>query len=318
MKSFRAGIVGITGYAGTELARWLVSHPYIDLQKGYSTRYAGSALTSCVPSLLGYYNIVLEEPTKENFTDIDILFLATPHGAAENIAKLAHDVPKIVDLSRDHRHKDGWLYGQPEWKSKQLPNVTRIAAPGCFATAISLALAPLVAEKGLIGDVQVSAATGSTGSGATPKAATHHPDRFTNLKAYKVLHHQHIPEVELFLDSIGQTPKINFVPLSAPVDRGIFATVFVQLLERFDLSKCFSKYYENKPLIRIRKGTPELRFVRGSGFADISTHQQGTCGVILVAIDNLGKGASSQAIQATNLSYGFPETTGLFSSSLHP
>ena len=117
-------------------------------------------------------------------------------------------------------------------------------------------------------------------------------------------------------DSIGTAPTIHFVPMSAPVDRGIFATVFVSVFEGFDLSSCFTKYYEEKPFIRIRQNTPELRFVRGSGFADIATHQQGTSGVVLVAIDNLGKGASSQAIQATNLSYGFPETSGLLSSPL--
>jgi len=317
MKKLRAGIVGATGYTGTELARWLVSHPYIDLQRVYSTRKAGSTLASCIPSLLGYYDLILEEPTTENFTDIDVLFLATPHGAAESLAKRAQNVPKIVDLSRDHRHKEGWIYAQPEWKHRQLPNATRISAPGCFATAISLALAPLVADRALIGDVQVSAATGSTGSGASPKATTHHPDRFTNLKAYKVLHHQHIPEILNFLNTIGEPPTIHFVPLSAPVDRGIFATVFVQLKEYFDLSSCFTQYYEKKSLIRIRDNTPELRFVRGSAFADISTHQQGNSGVVLIAIDNLGKGAASQALQATNLSYGYPETTGLISSPLH-
>ena len=317
MNSIRAGIVGVTGYTGTELARWLISHPYIELCRVYSTRKAGSSLATCVPGLLGYYDLILEKPTKDNFTDIDILFLATPHGAAQEIAQIAQAVPKIVDLSRDHRHTEGWLYAQPEWKSEQLLNATRISAPGCFATAISLALAPLVTDRALKGAVHVSAATGSTGSGATPKAATHHPDRFTNLKAYKVLQHQHIPEVHQFLDSIGDAPTIHFVPMSAPVDRGIFATVFVTLLERFDLSSCFAKHYGDKPLIRMRQNTPELRFVRGSAFADIATHQQETCGVVLVAIDNLGKGASAQAIQATNLSYGFPETTGFSSSTLH-
>jgi N-acetyl-gamma-glutamyl-phosphate reductase len=105
--------------------------------------------------------------------------------------------------------------------------------------------------------------------------------------------------------------------LSAPIDRGIFATVFVELSKDFDVAACFSQYYSDKPLIRIRNETPELRFVRGSAFADITTHQKDKLGVILIAIDNLGKGASSQALQATNLSYGFPETTGILTSNLH-
>ncbi len=317
MKTIRAGIVGVTGYAGTEVARWLVSHPYITLQKVYSTRKAGSLLSECVPSLMGYYDLVLEEPTSNNFKDIDLLFLATPHGAAQEIVHIAKNVDTIVDLSRDHRHEDGWIYGQPEWKEDKLIGAKRIAAPGCFATAISLALAPLVVEEVLASHVHVSAATGSTGSGATPKATTHHPDRFTNLKAYKVLHHQHIPEIEQFLSSLGSPPTIHFVPLSAPVDRGIFATIFVELSKDFDLASCFSQYYTDKPFIRIRNESPELRFVRGSAFADITTHQKDNLGVILIAIDNLGKGASSQALQATNLSYGFPETTGILTSTLH-
>ncbi|MEC7986467.1 MAG: N-acetyl-gamma-glutamyl-phosphate reductase [Myxococcota bacterium] len=314
MKIIKAGIVGVTGYAGTELARWLLVHPYIDLKRVYSTRHAGSSLSDCVPSLFGCYELTLETPDEQNFEDIDVLFLATPHGAAKDVALRAQKVPVVVDLSRDHRHVKGWTYGQPEWKREDLIGATRIAAPGCFATAISLAMAPLVHEEVLHKSVQVCAATGSTGSGATPKAATHHPDRFTNLKAYKVLSHQHVPEICSFLSSIGRTPEIRFVPLSAPVDRGIFATVFVEVPPQFSIEDCFRKYYEDKPLIRIRRDTPQLRWVRGTAFADIAIHQQDNQGVVLVAIDNLGRGASAQALQATNVSYGFPETTGIHHS----
>ena len=154
--------------------------------------------------------------------------MATPHGAAQKIVHIAENVDTIVDLSRDHRHEDGWIYGQPEWKEDKLIGAKRIAAPGCFATAISLALAPLVAEEALASHVHVSAATGSTGSGATPKAATHHPDRFTNLKAYKVLHHQHVPEIEHFLSTVGSSPTIHLYHLVHLLIAGIFATVFVE------------------------------------------------------------------------------------------
>ena len=315
MKPLKAGIVGVTGYAGTELARLLLLHDRIDLHRVYSTRHAGNSLSDSVPSLFGCYDLQLQTPIAENFAGLDLLFLATPHGAAKKVAEAAKAVPTIVDLSRDHRHVDGWVYGQPEWKKQDLLGAKRIAAPGCFATAISLALAPLSAEGVLLKDVQVSATTGSTGSGATPKPTTHHPDRFTNVKAYKPLTHQHIPEVNAFLRTLGQSPTIHFVPLSAPVDRGIFATVFVEVPSGFDLQNCFLQYYQNKPLVRIRKNSPQLRFVRGTGFADLTIHQNHNQGVILVAIDNLGKGASTQALQATNLSFGFPETTGLFNPS---
>ena len=166
--------------------------------------------------------------------------------------------------------------------------------------------------------MRVCAATGSTGSGATPSTTTHHPERFSNLRAYKVFQHQHVPEVQSFLGHLGKTPALDFVPLSAPIDRGIFATLFADVAINVDVDELFQQAYSGKPLVRLRHGSPDLRTLRGTAMADISIHQDNTTVAVLVAIDNLGKGAAAQAIQALNISLGFSETEGLLIPACSP
>ena len=307
---FTVGVVGACGYVGRELVRWIGLHPRLKLSKVFSRTFAGTQYGDAVPAFKGFVDLEIQA-IPEVFEELDILMLATPHGAAAGLIPKTEKIGTVVDLSRDHRHADGWAYGQPEWLSGNLKGAARISAPGCFATAISLACAPLVESKQLRGPVRVSAATGSTGSGASPKAATHHPDRFTNIKAYKILKHQHVPEISDFLGRIGTAPRIDFVPVSAPIDRGIFATVFADVSADFDLKEAFLDAYKDSPMIRIRDESPNLRALRGTALTDISVHQDGESAVILVAIDNLGKGAASQAIQALNISLGFPDSEGL-------
>ena len=316
MTTHRVGIVGACGYAGRELVRWVTLHPNLELCCVYSRSKSGQSFADAVPDFLGFVALNLE-PIPSEFTGIDILFLATPHGATAELVPLTNNVPIVVDLSRDHRHTDGWIYGQPEWQTS-LAGACRIAAPGCFATAISLGTAPLVSEGLLTGPIRVCAATGSTGSGATPKPTTHHPERFTNIRAYKIFQHQHVPEIKSFLRSIGTVPKIDFVPISAPIDRGIFATIFADVHPEVDVQAVFQKIYANKELVRLRTESPDLRNLRGTAMADLAIFQDGTTVAILVAIDNLGKGASAQAIQALNISLGLEETTGLLIPSCSP
>jgi N-acetyl-gamma-glutamyl-phosphate reductase len=168
-----------------------------------------------------------------------------------------------------------------------------------------------VAAGVVAGPVDVAAATGSTGSGAAPSAGTHHPERFVNLKAYKVLSHQHVPEVRAFLAGHGEAPALRFVPWSAPLDRGIFATSFIPLAGEVDAAAIVREAYAAAPLIRLRAGTPELRHVRGTAFCDLAVHQGDGVAVVLAAIDNLGRGAAAQAVQALNLACGWPADTGL-------
>lgn len=314
--SVQASIVGATGYAGAELLRLLLGHPAIALRQCISTSRAGQRLDAVHPGLSGFVDAAFEGPEDLDLDDLDVLFLATPHGAAGPWVERAEaaDVPLVIDLSADHRHAPGWVYGQAEWHRALLPGATRIAVPGCFATAISLALAPFVAEEQVPGDVQIVAATGSTGAGATAKAATHHPLRFTNLRAYKILEHQHVPEVEGFLGGLGPVGRLHFVPLSAPVDRGILATCFFRPPEPLDAEAAralLDAAYADHPLVRVRDDGPELRHVRGTGLCDLSVHVDGPQVVVLAAIDNLGKGAAAHAVQNLNLALGLPASLGL-------
>ena len=183
---------------------------------------------------------------------------------------------------------------------------------------MALALAPAVQAGLVTGPICVSGVTGSTGSGTDPKAATHHPERFTNFKAYKTLCHQHIPELMGFLTPLGSTPDVHFVPHSGPFDRGIFVTCFIPIDGSVDGQSVYADAYAPAPLIRLRAGTPQTRWVRGTGFCDLSVHQTESHLVVLSAIDNLGRGASFQGIQALNVAMGWNQQTGIWTPSLTP
>lgn len=321
----KVGVVGATGYAGAELVRLLLGHPQAELAAVVSRGAAGRRLDAVHPGLIGCSDLVFEAPDPETLATLDAVFLAVPHGTA---TELAADLdragaPLILDLSADHRHVAGWVYGQVEWHRSQLPGATRIAVPGCFATAIELAIAPFVASGRLHGPARVVAATGSTGAGATAKAATHHPERFVNLKAYKVLSHQHGPEVTAFLGGLGRFDALHFVPLSAPVDRGILATCFLQLdggasQDTAELTAFLADAYAEHAAVSVRTGTPELRHVRGTARCHLAVHADGAEVVVLSAIDNLGKGAAGQAVQCLNLACGLPVDAGLRAPALLP
>lgn len=307
----RVGVVGATGYVGAELCRWILGHPELQLASVVSRSRAGEGLAQAVAGLAGCTEAVLEDLHPDRLAALDAVFLATPHGTSAELAQQLEDAPVVVDCAADHRNAPGWIYGQPELARERLAGARRIAAAGCFATALELAVGPLVAAGAVAGPVSVVGATGSTGSGASPGAATHHPERATNLRAYKVLSHQHVPEVRGFLATLGQAPHLRFVPCSAPLDRGIFATAFVPVVDGADAVAIVAGAYAGCPLVRLRAQTPELRHVRGTAFADLSVHVDGDTAVILVAIDNLGKGAAAQAVQCLNLAMGLDEAAGL-------
>lgn len=221
------GIVGATGYTGSELCRWVLEHPVLRLTAVTSGRNAGSRLDEALPALAGCTDLRCAAFEPAAFAGCDVVCLAVPHGEAGPLAAALADVPVVVDLSADHRHRSGWTYGLVELHGEEIGRAKRIAVPGCFATALTLSIAPFVGA--IAGPVCVAAATGSTGSGASPSQGTHHPERFVNFKAYKVLAHQHVPEVRATLAARGQDVELLFVPASAPLDRGIFATSFVPL-----------------------------------------------------------------------------------------
>ncbi|MCP4867789.1 MAG: N-acetyl-gamma-glutamyl-phosphate reductase [Proteobacteria bacterium] len=311
---WRVAVVGATGYAGAELVRFLVGHPMIRLVSVISRTRAGTSLAEVHPGMEGFTNLRFETFDASRLAKLDVIFLAVPHGTAKELVEQLEEAgaKTIIDLSSDHRHAPGWVYGQAEWNQEQLRGARRIAVPGCFATAISLAIAPFVDARQLEGPVPCVAATGSTGAGATPVTATHHPERMVNLKAYKVLTHQHTPEVETFLRSLGGFEHLHFVPLSTPLDRGILATVFVRLRDpEVDAFELVQEAYDDHAFVRVRNDPPQVRHLRGTALCDLSVHRDGDVVVVLSAIDNLGKGAACQAVQCMNLAIGMAPNTGL-------
>ncbi len=257
---------------------------------------------------------------------------------------------RIVDMSSDFRLRDpaayekwyGWThphpeliskftYGLTEWYRNDIRLADHISNPGCFASAIQLGLLPF-AKEGLVTSCDVTGITGSSGSGASPSAGTHFSSRFGNVKAYKVYRHQHLGEVlqTLAEQSAARTggtrgghaegsesgrasdlPEVRFVPVSGPFVRGIWMTIAITLGEETHAGNLLEEEYYNAPLVRLQEGLPELKQVVGSAFTDIGWVQQGRNVVVGVTMDNLLKGAASQAVQNLNLMMDWPEETGL-------
>jgi len=307
----RVAVVGVSGYAGSELCRWLLEHPSLELVAAIGRSAAGERLDRIHPGLRGLTDLVCEGWSSGALRGCDVVCLAVPHGEARGLVAKVPEGVRICDLSADHRHAGGWLYGLVDWTDADFTQASRVAVPGCFATAIALMLAPFAARQAIRGPVTVSACTGSTGSGATPVRGTHHPERFANLRAYKMLAHQHTPEIEATLAAVGQPADLVFVPLSGPIDRGILATAFVPVDPGLDPLAVVRDAYDDQPLVRLRDTSPNLRHVRGTAFADLWVGAQHGHAVVIGAIDNLGKGAATQAVQCLNRMAGLPASTGL-------
>jgi len=333
------GIVGASGYVGLELLRLLALHPQFNVTWVTSREHQGKPVSSVHTALRGVYDLPFSDRSTVP-TELDLVFLAVPHGESMTIVpelRAKHPSVKIIDLGSDfrlsvdtyastykHPHAAPDLlasavYGTPEIAPEKVSKSTLIANPGCFAHCIILGLTPL-AKAGLIkGSVKIAAITGSSGSGAQATQKTHHPERNDSLSAYQVLKHRHTPEIEATLSQWNTSVSIEFVPISGPLTRGIFATSFVELTEpATDLVALYAAFAENNPFIRIREETPRTLEVRGSNFVDISVHHNGATAVIVSTIDNLVKGAGGNAIQCANLMCGLPATTGLLTPPLFP
>jgi N-acetyl-gamma-glutamyl-phosphate reductase len=257
-----------------------------------------------------------------------VLFAALPHG---ELAKLWPDLQAewnrlglterltVIDLSADFRLDPAWVYGLVDWQPERMKGARRIANPGCFATALQLALLPLADWKPAF--VAVTAATGSSGSGAAPSDTTHHPTRATDFRAYKMLGHQHEAEVLRTLATAGWEAPLSFVPQSAPMVRGIFATAQFPLPTGVDaaaLRAHFEAFYRGRFFVRIVDGSPRVAATTGSAFADLGVAARHGSGAVMVALDNLGKGMAAQAVQNLNLAMGLPEWTGLRTAGAYP
>jgi N-acetyl-gamma-glutamyl-phosphate reductase len=302
-------VAGASGYTGAEVLRWCLMHPRLQVVGATSRQHAGKTLDQLWPAFAGH-----PIPITEAIPDADALFLCLPHGEAARLAPtLSHRI--VIDLSGDHRLKEpahtaaygfsrqspAWHYGLPELGVPA--GVTRIANPGCFATALELALLPM--KDQLPQRVAAVGLTGSTGSGAQPGEGTHHPSRAENLRPYKVLAHQHIPEV---LQALNSSAALDFVPISAPIRRGILVTAFLPGA----CLKDYQAFYNQNPLVQVQNRPPELHTVLGSPRAAIGV-VEGEQAAVFCAIDNLCRGAGSQAVANLNLAMGWPMDLGLTS-----
>jgi len=339
----RIGIFGGSGYGGSELLRILLQHPHADIRFVTANEQAGKAVSEVHKNLLGLtdLNFIKAPENLENLNDIDCAFFALPHGQAMEIAPKLPAHVKVIDLSGDFRLSDAevfakhygreqtamdeqaqFVYGLTETNREAIKSATRIANPGCFATATLLGLAPLVANNLLSCRVIVDAKTGSSGSGAKAAANTHHPQRSTSFYAYKPFTHQHVPEIEQELKSIGEwNNELVFMTHSLPVARGIFASIYCELkteMPAADARAMFSDFYRDSFFVRFVDGSPDINWVKTTNFCDIGFASRGRQLVVFSAIDNLVKGAAGQAVQNMNLMFGSDEKTGLMLIGTNP
>ena len=325
----RAAILHGGGYVGRELIHLLLNHPRVSLSCVTSRTYAGAPLDTPHPALRGQHNLLFIDPTELDCTTFDIVFVAAEHGKGAASVKALLDrgyTGDIINMSSDFRFSDvntyeslfkvkhpvpeliqKFSYGQPEIFA---PYSTRyIANPGCFSTGMLLSVWPLHLNCTEV-NASITAITGASGSGIRPQPTTHFPERDGNVRAYKVLNHQHLFEISQFLN-----PGISLamVPVSGPFTRGIWGTVQLKApAKRSEIARWFNEVYGNHSLIRLWPDMlPELRYAVGSPYCDIGWVVHGEHLVIGFALDNMLRGAASQAIQNMNLLMDWPIKTGL-------
>jgi N-acetyl-gamma-glutamyl-phosphate reductase common form len=342
----RIAIFGGSGYGGSELLRILLQHPHADIRFVTANEHAGKAVGEVHKNLHGFTDLRFTKAPEsvDGLEDLDCAFFALPHGQAMEIAPQLPVNVKAIDLSGDFRLSDAaifeahygrehtaigaqseFVYGLTETNREAIKTATRIANPGCFATATLLGLAPLVAKSLVRGRVIVDAKTGSSGSGAKPAANTHHPQRSNSFYAYKPFTHQHVPEIEQELKSVGEwnpdESGLVFMTHSLPVARGIFASIYCELKQEMSVAGAralFAEFYRDSFFVRLVDGSPDINWVKNTNFCDIGFAARGRQLVVFTAIDNLVKGAAGQAVQNLNLMFGFDEKTGLMLTGSNP
>ena len=312
----KAGIIGGAGYTAGELIRILLFHPEVELVFVHSTSNAGNKLYDVHEGIFGDTEMCFS--SEYDLNAVDVLFLCSGHGKSTEFWS-QNERPaglKVIDLAQDYRDQhDGYVYGLPEWQKDRIEGSALIANPGCFATAIQLALLPLAAAGLLKDEIQVTAITGSTGAGVKPGATTHFSWRDNNLSAYKVFEHQHLLEIKRDLKLLGNMPEepvINFVPMRGDFARGIFASVYTTCeLDEEAAVKLYKDYYDSAAFTHVCDKAVDLKQVVNTNKALVHVEKHGDKLVVSSIIDNLLKGASGQAVQNMNIIFGLPEDTGL-------
>lgn len=335
----KAGVVGATGYAGAELCRILTGHPGAELTAVSSVSFEGKKLSDIYPS---YYQVC--EPVcgkqEEVVEQCDVIFAALPHGLSQELAAECDAKGKVfIDLGADFRLESEaeyqeWygnsfldpalhekaVYGLPELFREQIRGKKLIANPGCYTTAVPLALYPaleagLIEKDGIVADCK----SGVTGAGRKMTQNTHYPELNEAFTAYKVAAHRHTPEMEQTLSKAADAPvKLTFVPHLLPVNRGILATCYARLkpgVTMESLSRVYHERYDGEYFVRLlpEGRVADIKNVWYSNFCDVSLHLDSRTGTLVAisAIDNMVKGAAGQAVQNMNLAFGLDETAGL-------
>jgi N-acetyl-gamma-glutamyl-phosphate reductase len=318
MKRAKVGIVGAAGYTGGELIRILLHHPFVDLVFISSRSQAGKKVFEVHDDLIGQSGLVFTADYPENI-ELEILFLCLPHGHSKSFLEKAklNSLVKIIDLSSDFRLKsegNSYLYGLPELNSKQISAVQKIANPGCFATAIQLAILPLAAANLITNDIHVSAITGSTGAGATLSETTHFSWRNNNLSVYKPFTHQHLGEIEQSITQLQPSfqHSIHFIPYRGDFARGIIATCYTDFEGDLDTAKkLYDDFYQSAKFVHRSDNNIHLKQVVNTNYCLLYLEVINGKLMIISIIDNLLKGASGQAVQNMNLMMGWEESSGL-------
>lgn len=321
---FRAGIVGGAGYTAGELLRILLSHPNVEIAAVVSSSNAGVPVAQVHDDLLGDTDLVFASALSGTE---DVVFLCLGHGNSRAFLE-KNPLPaatRVIDLSNDFRlHADAkfagreFVYGLPELNKARIQQAQRIANPGCFATAIQLALLPLAAAGALTDDIHVSAITGSTGAGQGLAETVHFSWRSNNVSIYKPFTHQHLGEIG---ESMAQlqpqsAAEIHFIPYRGNFARGIFASVYTPSdLTQDEARELYKQFYTDAPFTTVSDKEIHLKQVVNTNKCLLHVQKQGKQLLITSVIDNLVKGASGQAVQNMNLLFGLPETTGLLSKA---
>ena len=346
----KAGIVGATGYTGSELLRILVLHPEVEVSAVCSRSDAGTPVQAMFLNLRGFIDQNFCEPTAENLKDCDVIFFATPHGVAQAMmADILKTGARVIDLSADFRIQDQdlwehWyqqthnspeliadaVYGLPEVHREAVKDTRLLACPGCYPTSIQLGLIPLleaglITTKGLIADAK----SGVSGAGRKASVGSLFAESADSFKAYAISGHRHRPEIEQGLSwAAGEDISLTFVPHLVPMIRGIEATIYAPLNEKGltmpleEIQSLFEQRYQNEPFVDVMPAgsLPETRSVKGSNICRLAIHKQEGSDLLIISsvIDNLVKGASGQAVQNMNIMFGFEETLGLNQVPLSP
>lgn len=345
MEKKKVAVLGASGYTGSDLLRFLLVHPNVEVTHLTAEKHAGKMISDVFPHLKGFLDLELKPLKPKSIPkDIDIVFTALPHGTSAKVIKELYERDiKIIDLGADFRLSNKnykkWygehpcpelikkaVYGITELNRHKIKKAKLVANPGCYPTSSILGLAPLLINK--IADhasIIIDSKSGVSGAGRSPSLDYHYSEVNEGMKAYKVGEHRHMPEIEEALSNYsGLKVKVSFTPHLIPMDRGILSTIYVNLNKSLTTKKLidiYNEHYKDERFVRISPENvyPSTNQVRGSNYCDIGVKvNSNNTAVIVSVIDNLVKGASGQAVQNMNVMMGYEEATGLEMSPVFP